>query len=68
MHAVLEYRAGEISELTHEEIWEAAQEGEEVPLYATLASGKGEITERVKKWAESVVEKLKLPTLQAARS
>ena len=41
LHAVLEYRAGETSELTHEEIWEAAQEGEEVPLYATLASGKG---------------------------
>lgn len=66
LHAVLDYRADEISELTHEEIWEAAQEGEEIPLYAILASGKGEITESVKEWAESIVEKLNLPTSQPA--
>ena len=48
--------ADEISEETHDEIWKAAQEGEDIPLYATLASGTGEITDDVRLWAESCVQ------------
>ncbi|MCY4300655.1 MAG: Panacea domain-containing protein [Aestuariivita sp.] len=48
----------EISELTHDRIWEAAIEGEEIPLYATLVSERGIITEKTKKWADSVVKRI----------
>ena len=54
--------ANEISERTHEEIWRSARLGEEIPMIASLASGKGEITEAVKEWAEQVVDDLKAPT------
>ena len=47
--------ANEISELTHEQVWQSAVEGEEIPLYATLVSGKGAVTQEVKNWALSVV-------------
>ena len=50
--------ANEISDFTHDEVWNAAKEGEEIPLFATLASGKGAITEEVKAWAESIVEEI----------
>ena len=55
---VCRHSANEISELTHEEIWDAAAEGEEIPLYATLASGKGAITDEVKIWARAAVEQI----------
>lgn len=54
---VCEHSANKISEITHEEIWHAAQEGEEIPMYATLATGQGVITDEVKNWAESIVQK-----------
>ena len=50
--------ANEVSEMTHEEIWEAAVEGEEIPLFATLASGKGAITDEVRDWANAAVERI----------
>ena len=56
--AVCQHSASDISEATHEEIWEAAEEGEEIPLYATLASGRGEITEDVRAWADVCVEEI----------
>ncbi|KQU87539.1 hypothetical protein ASD12_08485 [Mesorhizobium sp. Root102] len=46
--------ANAISEMTHDVIWDAAAEGEEIPLYATLASELGEVTEDVKSWAASM--------------
>ena len=48
--------ADEISELTHEETWEAAAEGEAIPLYATLSTGNGEITDDVIAWAKKQVQ------------
>lgn len=47
--------ANEISDMTHEEVWHAAEEGEEIPLYATLATGRGAITDEVKAWANSII-------------
>ena len=45
-----------ISELTHEQAWKSAIEGEEIPLYATLVDGdRGAITEEVKKWAKEAI-------------
>lgn len=52
------HSANEISDTTHDEVWSAAKEGEEIPLYATLATGKGTITDDVKIWAESIVQEL----------
>lgn len=55
LSAVLGYTANAISEMTHDIIWEAAEDGEDIPMYATLASEKGAITEEVKAWAAGVV-------------
>jgi hypothetical protein len=54
LDAVCGYTASAISEMTHDNIWDAAAEGEEIPLYATLASELGEVTEDVKTWASSI--------------
>lgn len=56
LDSLLGLSANEISEDTHDEIWAAAAEGEEIPLYATLAAGRGEVTEEVRVWAQSVVD------------
>lgn len=53
--AVIDKSANEISELSHDLIWESASEGEEIPLYATLASRRGAITEDIIEWANEVV-------------
>ncbi len=50
--------ANEISEETHDVIWEAASEGEEIPLYATLAAEKGQVSAIIKSWADGIVSKL----------
>ena len=52
------HTAHEISDFTHDGVWDAAREGEEIPLFATLASGRGCITDEVKAWAESNVEEI----------
>jgi hypothetical protein len=54
LSAVLGYTANAISEMTHDIIWDAAEDGDEIPMYATLASEKGTITEGVKAWAADV--------------
>jgi hypothetical protein len=41
-----EHTAASISELSHDSIWEAADEGEEIPLYAVLGASPGEITDK----------------------
>ena len=46
--------AKEISDLTHDNVWEAAEEGEEIPLYAILAK-PDKITLEDKKWLRDVV-------------
>lgn len=49
--ALLEHTANAVSEMSHDVIWQAAAEGEEIPLSATLAAQPGEITEEVVNWA-----------------
>lgn len=45
--------ANAASEETHDVVWDAAVEGEEIPIKATLAARAGEITPQVLAWAES---------------
>lgn len=60
------HTANSISELSHDQVWQAALEGEEIPLFATLASAKGEFTTEIAEWADSVVERIKANQQQAA--
>ena len=46
----------EVSDETHDVVWEAAGMGEEIPLYATLAGRKGEVTLEIADWALEVIE------------
>jgi hypothetical protein len=51
------FSASAISQVSHDQVWEAANIGEVIPLEATLASQTGEITKDVRKWATSVVSR-----------
>jgi hypothetical protein len=51
------FSANEISDATHDQVWEAAEIGEEIPLFTTFAR-RGEITADVRKWATDAVHKL----------
>jgi hypothetical protein len=54
-----EFTAEAISDASHDQIWEAADDGEEIPLYTIFASQAGAITDEVRAWANQVVrEKL----------
>jgi hypothetical protein len=52
------HTAASISDLSHDEIWDAANEGEEIPIHTSLVSQPGEFTEELMRWADSVVEKV----------
>ena len=52
------YTATEISDETHDMIWEAASDGETIPLSATLVSDKGSITDAMRAWADTQISKL----------
>ncbi len=52
------HTANSISDLSHDQIWDAANEGEEIPMFATLASTRGELTTRVIQWADAVVARV----------
>lgn len=52
------YTASAISEISHDQVWEAADDGEEIPLYTIFASQAGAITDEVRDWANGVVGKL----------
>ncbi|MFD2578875.1 hypothetical protein ACFSTD_10325 [Novosphingobium colocasiae] len=52
------FTAAAISDASHDQVWEAADEGEEIPLYAIFASQAGAITDDVRAWANEVVGKL----------
>jgi len=52
------HTASSISALTHDHIWEAAQIGEEIPLFATFASRPGELTESDVAWAKAEMARL----------
>lgn len=58
LSTVLGCTANDISEKTHDIIWEVASDGEEIPLYATLASDRGAITDEVKAWAGAIYTNL----------
>ena len=47
------HSAKSISDLSHDLIWDAAELGEEIPLYAVFASEKAEITEHDITWAQT---------------
>ena len=55
---VCEQTASEVSEVSHDEAWDAASDGEEIPMCATLAVGRGAITPEIRAWAESEFERL----------
>lgn len=46
----------EVSDETHDIIWEAAKLGEHIPMSAMLAGRSGEITENVADWALSAIQ------------
>jgi hypothetical protein len=52
------HTASSISEKTHNIIWEAAEIGEEIPLFAVFSSRFGEITEKDIQWAKSEIHRL----------
>lgn len=61
LDTVCGFTANAISEMTHDTIWEAAAEGEEIPLYATLAADIGEVTDDVRTWASAIVHEMEHP-------
>jgi len=50
------FSADQISELSHDDVWEAAGEGENIPLSATLISYSGDYRSEITNWADSVVD------------
>lgn len=56
---LIKYSASDLSYFTHDVIWKAASMGEEIPLYATLASGKCfYASEEILNWAGGIIEDL----------
>jgi len=49
------YTAQSISDLTHDEVWEVAQDGEKIPYHAILGK-ESTPSQKAVKWAESVIE------------
>lgn len=49
------HTAASISELSHDQVWEAANIGEEIPMAATLASVPGRVTNDVEAWADAAI-------------
>lgn len=45
------FTASEISDLSHDQVWEAAQEGEEIPFYTVFSAFPGSISADVRDWA-----------------
>lgn len=54
-HIQNKFTATGISEASHDEIWGAATEGEEIPLNATLVKSRGDYRAEVIQWADSVI-------------
>lgn len=52
------HTATSISELTHDDAWQLARIGEEIPLHAFLAAESGELTEESLAWAKSEATRL----------
>jgi hypothetical protein len=56
-HVCSNHSAASISELSHDIVWEAANEGEEIPLAATLVAQPAELRDQIKAWIIRAVEK-----------
>ena len=52
-----DFTASRISDRTHDEIWGAADEGEHIPLEATLVAHPGDYRHEVMAWAREVLAK-----------
>ena len=50
-----QHTATSISDLSHDDVWEAAEEGEEIPLHAVLAAAPGAITQADMDWADKII-------------
>ena len=57
LDGLLGFSANAISERTHDSIWRAAMNGEEIPLHATLVAVPGEVTPEILAWADRVMAK-----------
>lgn len=55
LNVICRKTANEVSDGTHDVVWEAAAMGEEIPMYATLASRQGELTDDVLTWADKSI-------------
>lgn len=53
-----QYSVASISEVSHDQVWEAANDGEETPVYTIFASQTGPITDKERDWANGVTAKL----------
>jgi hypothetical protein len=51
------YTAAQISEVAHDEAWEAAAIGEELPYHTAFVASSGEITEEAVAWAKERIER-----------
>jgi hypothetical protein len=50
------HTAASISQLSHDAIWDAANEGEEIPLAATLVAEPAQLTPRASEWGLALVK------------
>ena len=53
-----QWTATAISDDTHDIVWEAAMLGEEIPIEASLAANRGEVTKDVIKWANASIKEI----------
>jgi hypothetical protein len=53
-----EHTAKSISDESHDHIWQAAEDGEEIP-YHTIFAVPGQITDDERAWAQEVLEGLR---------
>ena len=58
LDALLGYTANAVSEMSHDIVWDAAQEGEDIPLYATMVALPSEITPDMIEWAKQAAPDL----------
>jgi antitoxin SocA-like protein len=57
-HVCNHHTANSISELSHDSIWDAANDGEEIPMCATLVATPAELTPEVIEWARAVMKRV----------
>ncbi len=53
LNTLFGHTASDVSEMSHDRIWGMASDGEEIPIFATLGSVRGQVTPEVIDWAKS---------------